>query len=240
MQPNDERTTTVPTPIASTVAARRLAGRLAVAGALTMLAGAVVLGAFGAPDLDAALVSGDLERYLTEAASRRTAVLAHVSIWLVGAPLLGAAGVVAAHGDPMGAPHRELARAAYTVGAATALVCFVAWFAVAVQASASPSPTDATVAAVVGWFAYRLDVVATALLIGVGPWLLTAVARPSWAPPWLRVWAVGALAAAIFQVVPYLVPAVPLALGLLVMPVGLGWTLAAGTVLQRAAAASTA
>ena len=222
-----------PTTTDPTLDARRLAGRLAVVGALTMLAGAVVMGAAGAPDLDAALASGDLAGYLADAAARRTGALANLGLWLVGAPLLGAAGVVASRADAARGAQRELARAAYTGGAVTALVCFVAWLALVVGATDAPTPVDATVASVVGWFAYRLDAVATGLLIGVGPWLLAAVARPAWAPTWLRAWSLAALAAALFQVVPYLVPAVPLALGLAIVPIGLGWTLAAGVVLQR-------
>jgi hypothetical protein len=196
-----------------------------------MVLGAALWASTGT-DIDRALMSDDLGAYLAASAPQRAVLVSNLCVWIVGALTLGAAGQLLAPGPR---PTHVVARYVYGLGATSAVVAFVAWLAVIVQSADAPSPTAVEIARIVGWFAYRLDVVATALLIGIAPAILALA--PSSLPSWLRRWALAAGAVALASFLPYLTGA-PLELAFLIVPVGMSWTIAAGvTVLRRTPAA---
>jgi hypothetical protein len=210
----------------------RLAGALAVGGAALMLVGAGIWASTGT-DLDDALVTGEVAAYLVAAADHRAALVANLSIWIVGVLGLGAAGTaMAAVGNGPALP-RDLARFVYWVATSVAIIAFVAWMAIIVQLAPTVSVTAVSIAEVVGWFAYRADAVATALIVGVGPALLAWAGRRVWVPGWLFGWGMAAAVTGALTFVPYFVPAAPFGLTFVIVPVGIGWTLAAGVVLLR-------
>ena len=93
-----------------------------------------------------------------------------------------------------------------------------------------------------GFFASRADWIATVLLVGVGPALIAASGRDTWVPGWLAIWGALALLAGLLTTLTTLTT---LAVGLttygfLVVPVGLGWTIAAGVVVLRESGATSA
>jgi len=210
----------------------RIAGLLSFAGAVLMVVGAALWASTGT-DIDAALVDGTIEAYLTDAAEHREVLIANLSLWILGVLVLGAAGSAMACIEG-GAPLlRDLARLSYWSGAGLALSAFLAWLAIIVQGSPAPDPVEVAVAEVVGWYAYRADALATALIIGIGPAFVAFAGRRSWVPGWLLAWGVLAAAAGVFSVVPYYLTAIPLAAAFLIVPIGIGWTLAAAVVLAR-------
>jgi hypothetical protein len=113
-----------------------------------------------------------------------------------------------------------------------AVCAFLAWLAIVVQATREAGEIQVVVAEVVGWFAYRADGVATALIVGIGPAMIATAHRGGWVPTWLLRWGWLAALAGVLSFTPYFTPA-PLGVALLVVPVGIGWTLAAGIVLLR-------
>lgn len=210
----------------------RVAGTLALFGAGVMLLGAGIWASTSA-DIDVALVTGEMAAYLVAAAEHRAALVANLSLWIVGVLGLGAAGTAMAAVGNGPALIRDLARFVYWVATAVAIGAFVAWLAIVVQLTAATSPTGVAIAEVVGWYAYRADGVATALIIGVGPALLARAGRGDWVPGWLFGWGHFAAFTAVLSFLPYFVPAVPFGLTFVIVPVGIGWTLAAGIVLLR-------
>jgi hypothetical protein len=212
----------------------RLAGVLAASGAGLMLAGAGLWASTGA-DIDLALVREEMPAYLAAAAGHRTTLIANLVLWIIGALVLGAAGTVMA-GVGTGAPAlRSLARYVYGVAAAVVTGAFLAWMALIVQGSAEPAAVDVAIARIVGWYAYRADCVATALIVGVGPALVSAAGRGEWVPRWLFTWGLVAAAAGIVSFAPYFVAGLPHELTLVIVPAGIGWTIAAAVVLLRGA-----
>lgn len=210
--------------------ADRLAGICALAGALVMLTGAVlhrILQASGT-DLDAALTDGEMAGYL-DAAAGDPLVVANLSLWLVGAPLMAAAGI----GFASLSRHRPglagLGLASALVGAAVAVIAFTAWLSLAVAVG----PTgDAGLGTALGWFALRADWVATILIVGLPPLLYGLAGRGTWAPTWL-VWLGAAAALASVLTVVALFTNELGTYGFVLVPLGLLWIIAAGLVALR-------
>jgi hypothetical protein len=210
----------------------RPAGGLALSGVGLMLVGAAIWGSTGT-DIDVALQTDEMAAYLVAAAEHRTALVANLSIWIVGVLGLGAAGTaMSAVGNGPGL-NRDLARFVYWVGTSLAISAFVAWLAIIVQLSGATDALEVAIAEVVGWYAYRADLVATALIVGAGPALLSWAGRGGWVPSWLFGWGQLAALFGVLCFLPYFVPELPFVLTFVIVPVGVGWTLAAGIVLLR-------
>ena len=125
------------------------------------------------------------------------------------------------------------ARAAQSVvGAAVplAIISFIAMMAVVIKVAPDSSPTGLALAEVVGWIGIRADDLATALIVGGGPMLLAFAARGTWMPIWLVWWGYVAGVVGLFSLVVLFIPALA-TLGFLIVPVGIGWMIAAGVVL---------
>jgi hypothetical protein len=104
--------------------------------------------------------------------------------------------------------------------------------AIVVQLAPEVSSTTVAIARVAGWIGARLDDIATALMIGIGPLFISLAGRGTWVPAWLLGWSwLAALLGALSIVVLY-VPGLR-GVAFLVVPVGVGWMVAAGAVVGR-------
>ena len=125
-------------------------------------------------------------------------------------------------------------RYCYSVGVPLVVGAYVSWLAVVVQLGGATSEETVMAAEVVGWFALRADWVATILMVGLGPALLALSGRGTWAPRWLAVWGgVAAGLGALTALAMLTGGAGLLTYGFLIIPVGIGWMIAAGVVLLR-------
>jgi hypothetical protein len=214
--------------VATTAAPHRAAGLTAIAGAATMIAGAI---AWSIADADLwGLVDGDVQAgtYLADAAASAPTLHAAHTIWMAGVFVLalGGALLTGRRDDPASGA----ARASYTIGAALAIPAFMSM--VALTRLAESGADQPALAAALAFLGARLDDVATVILLGVGPVLLGLANRRTWMPSWLvaLAWVCGA--AGLLSLVS-LFFGMAASLGFLIVPVGMIWTIAAGTVAVR-------
>lgn len=209
----------------------RAGGLLLAAGAVTMLLGALAWAASGA-DLDAALVAGDIDGYLTAASESSTALRVNLSLWIIGVLLMGMGGTTLA--DGVSPNWRGVARFAFTAGPAAAIVFFSGWLALVVELAPAHVAGDdvGAIAQVLGQTATIADWIATTLIVSIGA---LALGRSTWAPRWLRTWSlvsVGAGAVAIVSLA--ILDRNPI--GFIEVPVGVGFMIAAGITASRRSA----
>lgn len=205
-------------------------GVTAIAGAVLMLIGAALWAASGA-DLDAALADGAIAGYLTDAAANSELLVANLSFWIAGVLVLSIGGLMLLSLGASNSNAAIAARAVYTTGAPLAIASFVAWLALIRLAGSGGAEVEA-LADTLGFFASRADWIATVLLVGIGPALIAASGRESWVPGWLAIWSAVALLAGLLTTIAMFAGGLT-TYGFLVVPVGLGWTIAAGVVVLR-------
>lgn len=200
----------------------RTAGVIALVAPLVMVAGAAVWASSGT-DLDAAVTDGTVGDYLAQVAAAPAPVYLHVLLWILGAPLLGLATLLLVRRHAMGGTHGTVATAAAHLGVATAVVCFSIWFALLELRGASGAED---LAHVLGFLASRIDWIATVLLIAVAP------AAVSWAQggrTWQRILSTLAAGLGIVALIGLLLQAeAAIAIGFVMVPVGLAWFVATG------------
>ncbi len=209
----------------------RLAGTAAIAGAVTMMAGAALWGSSGT-DLWAALDGGDLATYLRDAGAVRDQLVANLSLWIVGTIVLGFAAGVVTDLPGRGSGFRRAARTCYYTGVPVVVASYMMMLVVVVRIAPDVSDTSLRIAEIVGWTAIRLDDLATALMIGIGPLFLALHGRHTWAPRWLLNWSYLTTVLGAFSIVVLYFPGMS-KYGFPVIPVGVFWMLAAGIVLRR-------
>lgn len=203
---------------------QRFAAATSLAGALLMMVGAALWGASGT-DLWAALDADDVAGYLTAAADAKRLIVANLSVWMVGVLVLGVGMDAFTQLDSRLAP-ALVARTCIRTAVPLAVVAFLAMMVVVVQESGPD------VAEVVAWLGARADDVATALIVGLAPLFIGLAGRTGWVPTWLLGWSVLSGAVGVLSLAS-LYLSVPSGVGFAIIPVGLGWVLAAGTVLLR-------
>jgi len=211
----------------------KVAAKTAIGGAVCMFIGAGFWGATGA-DLWTALNDSDLVGYLAAAGEVKPLLVVNLSLWIIGVLILGMAGTLLAD---LCARRRALAQAAmvcFRAAVPLAIISFIAMLALVVQIAPDTSPAAVAVAEVVGWIGARTDDLATALIIGAGPFFISLAGRGDWAPTWLVRWGLLAGFTGLLAVTVIYIPALT-QLGLLIVPAGLGWMIAAGIVLLRRA-----
>ncbi len=211
----------------------RIGAYTALGGPVCALTGAALWGLSGA-DIDQALASGELSNYLTIAGENSHLLVANLTIWMVMAFLLGIAATAMSSLCERRQTLAWIARYCYWTGVPLVLAAYVAWLAIVVQVAPDTSPAAVLVTEAVGWFASRADWVATILIIGIGPTFISLAGRGDWMPRWLARWSIGTAVAALLTAVAMLTGGSGLTTyGFLIIPVGVGWMLAAGIVLLR-------
>ena len=212
-------------------AAVRLAGYTAIGGAVTMIIGAALWGSSGT-DLWVALANDEMAAYLAAAAAAKTAMVANTTFWILGVLLLGVAGTTLAKLCGRRPVWAQVAQVCFNTAVPLAIVSFLAMVVLVVQVGADSSETAVALAKVVGWIGTKADDIATILIIGAGPLFISLAGRGDWLPTWLVRW--GYLAGVTGLIVTVLIyfPALS-TVGLIIVPIGIGWMTATGVVLLR-------
>lgn len=211
----------------------KFGGAMAPIGALVMFAGAATWASTGL-DLDAALTDGTVGDYLVDAADNMSALTTNLSLWMFGVVFMVAGGIGLSRIAPSDSAVANAARGSFMVGGALALAAFSIWMGIVRElAPAHAAGTDlAAVGAALGQAATIADWVATALIIGVGPALISISGKGSWVPRWLFVWSAVALLASVISIIG-LYTDQRATISFINVPIGLAWMIAAGIVALR-------
>lgn len=209
----------------------RAAALTALAAAVTMIVGAVLWASTGT-DMDAALADGSVSVYLADAAANSAVLVTQLSIWIVGALLIGAADIHLAGVATVRTAASRVAHYAAVTGASIAVVAFVVWLALVTQLAPAADTVTEPVAATIAWVASRADWIATVLLVAVAPATIAVGAVRDWMPTWLARWAAVAALAGLVTIVAMFTGGLS-TYGFFIVPVGLGWLIAAGVHLLR-------
>ncbi|MDX1440481.1 MAG: hypothetical protein R3284_11320 [Rubricoccaceae bacterium] len=211
----------------------RFASITALAGSACAITGAALWMASGT-DIDVALARDDMAGYLAEAGANSGLLVANLTIWIVMAVLMAAAATAMTMLDGKDRLTSRLARFCYWAGAPLVITSYVAWLAIVVKIAPDTSPASVALAETVGWFASRADWVATILYLSLGPTFLSMGGCGSWVPTWLWRWSNVALFAGLLNAIAMLTGGSGLSTyGFVIIPVGVGWMIAAGIVLLR-------
>jgi hypothetical protein len=208
-----------------------LGGYLAIAGGLSMIAGAIFWGASGT-SLWETLADNHMESYLIEAAHAQTLLVINTGFWIVGVLLLGTAGTIMSGIAILKAGAARIALVCIRTAVPVAIVSFITMLSLTVKIAPDTSPASLVVAGVVGWIGVRLDDLATILIIGAGPFFISISGYGEWVPRWLHIWGFAAGLSGLLAVAAILFPSVS-DLSFIIIPVGLGWMIAAGIILVK-------
>jgi hypothetical protein len=200
-------------------------------GSVCMLGGAAIGGISGA-DIDVSLAANDIVGYLAAANESKTILIANLSVWIVGVMLLGVAASMMTYLSRENQILSLIARYNYWIGIPIVVISYMAWLAVVVRLTSYEPSSVSTIAESVGWFAVRTDWVATVLVLGTGPLLLSLAGKNSWIPKWLMVWSYFCFVAGFLNIIAMYLGGLS-TYGFLIIPVGMGWMIAAGIVLIR-------
>ncbi|MDF9799385.1 hypothetical protein OKW21_004648 [Catalinimonas alkaloidigena] len=200
-------------------------------GSLCMLCGAALWGSSGA-DLDAALDTAELENYLTTAHEKSTLLIANLSVWICGVMLLGVGATMMLSISTKRLIIAKIAQYNYWIAIPIVVVSYVAWLAVVVRLAPNNSPSVAAIAEAVGWFATRADWIATILILGTGPLLISFAGKDDWVPKWLLIWSIICLFTGILNALAMYAGGLT-TYGFLIIPVGMSWMIASSIVLFR-------
>lgn len=200
------------------------AGYVSIAGAVSMLVGAALWGATET-DLWQALANNQMESYLSQLEPVKQLLVANTIFWIIGVLLFGTAGTIMSSFCTSSPRLAQLALVLMRSAIPIAIVSFIIMLSLAIH------PPEVDSANTIGWIGTRLDDLATILIIGASPLLLSIAGRTDWIPGWLSVWGYLAGIAGFLGIVSLLTGQV--ALGLIILPFGIGWMIAAGIVLFR-------
>lgn len=209
----------------------RMAGYTAIGGTIIMLIGAALWGTSGT-DLWAALDSGELAGYLAAAGAVRGQLVANLTLWILGVLVLGVAGTALVRVCAQRPSLAQVALVSIRTAVPLVIVSYVAMLSLVVQIAPDASPTSVAIAKVVGWIGVRADDLGTALTIGFTPLFVSLAAKGEWMPAWLARWGYLTGIIGLLSLVVLYIPGMG-AFSFLILPVGMGWMLAAGVVLLR-------
>ncbi len=200
------------------------AGGVSIAGAISMLIGAACWGASGT-DLWQALATYQMENYLSQLPEVRQLLVINICFWILGALLMATAGTLMAGFCTSNRGLAQMAKVFSGTGASIAIVSFITMLSLAIVIPSSD------VATVVGWIGARLDDIATILIVGFSPLCLSIAGKGEWVPGWLLIWGYLAGITGFLGIISMLTGIV--VLGFIIVPIGIGWMIAAGIVLVK-------
>jgi hypothetical protein len=210
---------------------KKTAGTLGIAGAIVMFAGAAFWGASGA-DIWEALKSDNMEAYISQLSRAETFLAINTCLWILGALVLGAAISLISAIEGNAAIPSSLARTAVTAAVPLAILSFITMASLPFTLSAEVSSHSVQLVKTIGWIGTKADGLATFLLIAVCPTCLSLAGKTTWAPRWLTRWGYVAAFAGALLLIAEIAPSLQ-DLMYPVIPIGLGWIIAAGIVLVR-------
>lgn len=204
---------------------------LTLIGSVCMLSGAALLMISGA-DMDLALETNNISGYLAAVEENRTMLVVNLTLWIIGVILLGAAATLMISINKERFVFSRIAQYNYHISIPIVVISYMAWLAVIVPISGGDSGEVTYLTASVGWFATRADWVATFLVLGIGPMLISLTGKDYWVPRWLLRWSYGCLIAGLLNVLALYLGGLT-TYGFLVIPVGMGWMIAVAVVLFK-------
>jgi hypothetical protein len=125
-----------------------------------------------------------------------------------------------------------MARVCYQTAVPLVIVSYIAMLALVVQLAGDVSGTAVAIAEVVGWIGARGDDLATALILGAGPLLISLAGHGEWLPTWLLRWGYATGLAGLLSLFFLFLPGMT-SYSFIILPVGMGWMIATGVVLLR-------
>ncbi len=200
-------------------------------GSICMILGAALLNFSGA-DLDGALSNKTLTEYLIAANENRILLITNLTLWIFGVITLGIAGTMMANLNKNETILSKIVNYNFTIAIPIVVIAYAMWLAIVVRLSAHDAGDAAILADVLGWFASRADWIATILVLGTGPFLITISDTTKWVPKWLRIWSYIALFAGLLNLIAMMADGLT-SYGFLIIPVGMGWMVASFFVLSR-------
>lgn len=209
----------------------RKAGAVILIGAIIMLAGAIVWQAAGA-DLDAALATEGIPAYLELLGNVRHLIILNLSFWTLGVFLMGVGGFMLSNLSRQNYLPSQFAKFCFITAVPMAIVSFVGMATIAALIAPDTQPMSVEITEAIGWFSSRTDWFATILIVGLGPAFLSSAGSRIWAPRWLSFWGYICAIAGVLTLVSIYIGGLT-TYGFLIVPVGLGWMIAAGIVLLR-------
>ncbi len=209
----------------------KIAAITVLVGSTCMIAGAVLMGISGA-DLDTALDRNELANYLTVAGDNKSLLIANLTIWIIGVIITGLAATLMVN---LGEPQKVLSRIVtynYSIAIPIVVVAYSAWMVIVVRLTSHNPQESVVLAEIMGWFASRADWIATILVLGIGPFLISLSGKNYWVPKWLLVWSYFTLFAGFLNLVAMFAGGLT-TYGFLIIPVGMGWMIASFFVLTK-------
>lgn len=207
-------------------------GYVAIAGAISMLIGAAFWGASGT-DLWQALADNQMDAYLTQLSEVRHLLVINTFFWILGVLLMATAGTLMAGYCKSNPGLATMGKVFMRTAASVAIVAFVAMLALAFYSK------SAEVASITGWLGARLDGIATTLIVGFGALCLSIAGKDDWVPGWLKIWGIIAGMAGLLALIGEIIPTLQ-DMTFPIIPIGLGWMIAAGVVLNKKSKTITA
>jgi hypothetical protein len=209
----------------------RVGGLASIGGGATMLIGAVLYFSSGT-DLWMAVDGGDIVAYLAAVGGVKAQLVANLSFWITGVLMLGIAWAAMARLRTQRPVLVQIAALMAGTAVPLAIISFLTMLAVVVKIAPDTSETSQAIALITGWIGVRSDDLATVLLVGFAPMFMALSARGEWMPTWLVIWGYLAGAVGLLSLLGLYLHGIS-TLGLLIVPVGIGWMIAVGLVLLR-------
>jgi hypothetical protein len=210
---------------------KKSAGYVSIAGALTMVAGAVLWGTSGT-DLWVALDNGNISNYLESSHLVRTQLIANLSFWIFGVLVLGLAGTLMANISENHLIYSQIIMLCYRTAVPVVIVSYIIMLSIIVQISPDVSESSIALSNALGWIGVRLDDLATALMIGIGPFFISLSGQKTWVPKWLLNWSYLTMIAGLFSIIVLYFSDLR-QFGFIVIPIGVAWMIVAGIVLLK-------
>lgn len=211
--------------------AKKIGAITTLLGSLCMLSGAAMMLASGT-DLDVSLAANDMAGYLTAVNESKSILISNLSVWVVGVILLGVAASMMTYLSRENQVLSHIARYNYWIGIPIVVISYMAWLSVVVRLTSYEPTSVSAIAEALGWFASRADWVATVLVLGTGPLLLSLAGKNSWVPKWLMVWSYFCFVAGFLNILAMYLDGLS-TYGFLIIPVGMGWMIASSIVLFK-------
>ena len=200
------------------------AGITSIAGAVSMLIGAAFWIASGT-DLWQALADNQMEIYLAQLPDVSQLLVLNTSFWVLGVLLMATAATLMATYCTSNPALAQMGKVFSRTGASIAIVSFLLMLSLAVVNS------TVDIATIIGWTGTRLDGIATMLIIGFSPLFLSIAGRADWVPGWLYNWGFLAGLAGVLCIISAYTGIIELEF--VIIPIGIGWKIAAGIVLIK-------
>lgn len=219
-------------PLESTFNARA-SGIFAIVGSITMLVGTAVWATSGA-DLDKALDGDTMADFLTDAANSGAALVANLSLWMLGVVLLAIGGLGLVRRGRQDSLASVIGRFSLTAGAGLVLGAYSLWLGIVLGLAPAHVAGESVIgtARAFGYAASIGDWVATVMILGIGIGAIAAAGRGVWVPRWLWIWGMASLATGVLTILGLFLEA-RTTLTMIILPVGMLFLIAAGIVAIR-------